>query len=79
MASDADPAPGASSPATPAPTYGDLLLDYLQLEGVSHIFGIPGGGVAGMLDLLTKRLDSLTYAVSARSARQALPSACCHR
>jgi acetolactate synthase-1/2/3 large subunit len=64
MTSDADPAVGASSPATLPPTYGDLLLDYLQLEGVSHIFGIPGGGVAGMLDLLTKRLDSLTYVVS---------------
>ena len=64
MASDADPAAGASSPAKLPPTYGDLLLDYLQLEGVSHIFGIPGGGVAGMLDLLTKRLDSLTYVVS---------------
>jgi acetolactate synthase-1/2/3 large subunit len=64
MAPDADPAAGASSPAKLPPTYGDLLLDYLQLEGVSHIFGIPGGGVAGMLDLLTKRLDSLTYVVS---------------
>jgi hypothetical protein len=60
MTSDADPAVGASSPATLPPTYGDLLLDYLQLEGVSHIFGIPGGGVAGMLDLLTKRLDALS-------------------
>lgn len=64
MTSDADPAVGASPPATLPPTYGDLLLDYLQLEGVSHIFGIPGGGVAGMLDLLTRRLDSLTYVVS---------------
>jgi acetolactate synthase-1/2/3 large subunit len=49
-------------------TYGDLLRDYLQLEGVSHIFGLPGGGVAGMLDLLTRRQDSLTYVVSRHEA-----------
>ena len=25
--------------------YGDLLLHYLQKEGVTHVFGIPGGAL----------------------------------
>lgn len=36
-------------------TVGDLLIHYLKIEGVKHIFGIPGGG---LLNLLTNFKDN---------------------
>ena len=30
-------------------TVGQVLLLYLRLEGVSKVFGIPGGGLANLL------------------------------
>jgi acetolactate synthase-1/2/3 large subunit len=34
---------------SPAPTVGDLIIHYLQLEDVKYIFGIPGGGLMNLL------------------------------
>src|ERR1700739_2535675 len=33
----------------PGPTVGDQILDYLRLEGVDRIFGLPGAGIADFL------------------------------
>lgn len=39
------------------------LIDYLKLEGVTHIFGIPGGGLAMMLEELYERSGEMRYVV----------------
>lgn len=44
-------------------TVADLLLRYLKLEGVTHIFGVPGGGVATLLTALKDRRGELDYVV----------------
>src|SRR5688500_14579601 len=33
----------------------DLLLDYLELEGVEHIFGVPGGPLTPLFEALRRR------------------------
>jgi acetolactate synthase-1/2/3 large subunit len=45
-------------------TICDLLLDYLKLEGVTHIFGVPGGGIMYLLEALRLRQDEFTYVVA---------------
>lgn len=39
------------------------LLDYLELEGVDHVFGIPGGGVNILLTELKNRQRRLKYII----------------
>ena len=44
-------------------TVAELLLRYLELEGVRHIFGIPGVALGYLLDALKQRQDKFTYHV----------------
>jgi acetolactate synthase-1/2/3 large subunit len=44
-------------------TVAQLLLKYLQLEGVTKIFGIPGGAVKTVLSELALQQDGFTYVV----------------
>jgi acetolactate synthase-1/2/3 large subunit len=44
-------------------TVSTLLLDYLDLEGVHTIFGIPGGALGNVLVALKNRRDTFTYVV----------------
>jgi acetolactate synthase I/II/III large subunit len=53
-----------SPDATTGRTVCDLLLDYLKVEGVTHIFGIPGGGIMYMLEALRLREHEFTYVVA---------------
>lgn len=57
----ADPSKAAARPA--GPTVSDILLDYLALEGVTHLFGIPGGGVANLLNALRLREAEFDYVI----------------
>jgi acetolactate synthase I/II/III large subunit len=51
----------AGPPVPPAPqTVSTALLAGLKAEGVSHLFGIPGGALVGMLDAL-KADPTITY------------------
>lgn len=53
-----------SPAATPAPpTVGDLLIHYLKLEGVEHVFGIPGGGLMHFLVNLKDNVGKIDYIV----------------
>ncbi len=46
----------ASEPAaSAAPTISEVLFDYLRLEGVTKIFGIPGGAAIFLMNELKKR------------------------
>jgi acetolactate synthase-1/2/3 large subunit len=61
-ASPSDPVPDDPCPPPPPPTpsVAAVLVASLKAEGVSHIFGIPGGALVGMLEAL--RADStITY------------------
>ncbi len=40
-----------------------VLIDYLKLEGVSHVFGVPGGGLIEMLDEFRKQHDDIEYVI----------------
>ncbi|MFE0756294.1 thiamine pyrophosphate-binding protein [Inquilinus sp. NPDC058860] len=44
-------------------TVSQLLLDYLRLENVRYLFGIPGGGIMYLLNELRLREDEFTYIV----------------
>ena len=44
-------------------TVSQLLLDYLKLEDVRYLFGIPGGGIMYLLNDLRLREDEFTYIV----------------
>ena len=44
-------------------TVSQLLLDYLKLENVRYLFGIPGGGIMYLLNELRLREDEFTYIV----------------
>lgn len=50
--SSTTPSSGASAPVR---TVGDELLDYLLLEGVTQIFGVPGAGIAHLLQRIHNR------------------------
>jgi len=41
-----------------------LLLKYLRLEGVTHLFGVPGSSFADLLSLLHKERDVTAYVVA---------------
>ena len=40
-----------------------LLLEYLKLEGVTKIFGMPGGAVIYLMEALRKQADSFDFVV----------------
>ncbi|MEJ6402919.1 thiamine pyrophosphate-binding protein [Yoonia sp. 2307UL14-13] len=40
-----------------------VLIDYLKLEGVTHVFGVPGGGLIEMLDEFRKQRDEIDYVI----------------
>lgn len=44
-------------------TVGDLIIHYLKLEGVTHVFGIPGGGLMRLLVQLKNNHDDLNYII----------------
>src|SRR5918992_1039645 len=50
-------APGAET--TPA----RLLLDYLELEGTTTVFGVPGGAIKDLLCEFGRREDTFRYVV----------------
>ena len=41
--------------AAPAQTVVDVLLSYLEQEGVEYIFGVPGGPLTALLEALRRR------------------------
>lgn len=41
----------------------EILLDYLELEGVDTIFGIPGGGTIELNEILMKQRDRFNYVI----------------
>lgn len=41
----------------------EVLIDYLKLEDVSHVFGVPGGGLIEMLDEFYKQSGEIDYVV----------------
>lgn len=45
------------------PNVAQLLLAYLKLEGVSHVFGVPGGGLIEMLEEFNLQRDDIQYVV----------------
>jgi len=48
----------------PAPTVGDMIIHYLQLEGVTHVFGIPGGGLMNMLVTFKNNRNKIEYVIT---------------
>jgi len=42
---------------------GQVLLRYLALEGVDHIFGIPGGALTIMMELVKNQRDRFKYVI----------------
>lgn len=44
-------------------TVAQLILRYLKLEGVFTLFGIPGGGVAHIIDELKNQRDRFDYVI----------------
>ncbi|GEO05438.1 putative acetolactate synthase large subunit IlvB2 [Adhaeribacter aerolatus] len=52
------------APASPSsPTVGDMIMHYFNLEGVKHVFGIPGGGLMNFLVDLKNNTDSIEYII----------------
>ncbi|HEX9582370.1 MAG TPA: thiamine pyrophosphate-binding protein, partial [Gemmatimonadales bacterium] len=47
-----------------APTGASLILDYLRLEGVDTIFGVPGGGLIALLAELRKRGKEFRFVIA---------------
>ncbi len=45
------------------PTVGDLIIHYLKLEGVSYIFGVPGGGLMNLLINLKDNRNTINYMI----------------
>jgi acetolactate synthase I/II/III large subunit len=52
----------STTPPTP-PTVGDLIIHYFKLEGVKHVFGIPGGGLMNLLVNLKNNRNKIDYIV----------------
>jgi acetolactate synthase-1/2/3 large subunit len=46
-----------------APTVGDLIIDYLKLEGITHVFGVPGGGLLHLLVNLKNNEKDIKYVI----------------
>jgi acetolactate synthase I/II/III large subunit len=49
--------------STGNPTVAQVLLEYLKLEKVTHIFGIPGGGIANLINELKNQRADFEYVV----------------
>ncbi|MGC4060357.1 MAG: thiamine pyrophosphate-binding protein [Aquabacterium sp.] len=49
--------------AAPCGTVSQLLLAYLKAEGVSKVFGIPGGAAVWVMDELKKQSDHFNYVI----------------
>jgi len=47
----------------PTKTVAQLLLDYLKAEGVTKIFGIPGGAVVWVMNELKKQSHGIDYVI----------------
>ncbi|RZI86653.1 MAG: thiamine pyrophosphate-binding protein [Rubrivivax sp.] len=47
----------------PVKTVAQLLLDYLKAEGVSKVFGIPGGAVVWVMNELKKQSRDIDYVI----------------
>ncbi len=45
------------------PNVAQVLIEYLKLEGVSHVFGVPGGGLMEMLDEFYEQRDQIDYVI----------------
>ncbi|MFG5381245.1 thiamine pyrophosphate-binding protein [Yoonia sp. R2-816] len=45
------------------PNVAQVLIDYLKLEGVTHVFGVPGGGLIEMLDEFYHQRGTIDYVV----------------
>lgn len=45
------------------PNVAQLLLEYLKLEQVSHVFGVPGGGLIEMLEEFYQQRGDIDYVV----------------
>ena len=45
------------------PNVANVLIDYLKLEDVTHVFGVPGGGLIEMLDAFYDRREEINYIV----------------
>lgn len=52
-----------AGPVTTKPTVAQLLLGYLRLEGVTHLFGVPGGALGALLTELKDERDDFTYVI----------------
>jgi len=66
-----------TSPA-PAPvdvTVADTVLHYLKIEGVSHVFGIPGGGLQNLLVNFKDARDEVRYVICRHETGSAAASA----
>lgn len=44
-------------------TVGQMIIHYLKLEGVTHVFGIPGGGLINFLFDLKKSESDIKYVI----------------
>lgn len=44
-------------------TVGDLIIQYFKLEGITHVFGIPGGGLMHLLEQLKDERHDIHYVV----------------
>lgn len=55
--------PPPSPPVTPTITVAQTLIAYLKLEGVSHVFGIPGGGLQNLLVEFKNARRQIAYVI----------------
>jgi len=53
----------AARPIEPKWTVSRLIVEYLELEGVKHLFGIPGGGLAHFLTELKDDRHQIQYVI----------------
>jgi thiamine pyrophosphate-dependent acetolactate synthase large subunit-like protein len=52
-------------------TASDILIDVIHDWGVDVIFGLPGGGINGLMEALRKRADTIRFVqVSMRQAEK---------
>lgn len=61
-----DPRPSANSQygkTVGGITVAELLLDYLKLEGVNKLFGIPGGALIHVIEQLRHRTDEFDFVI----------------
>ena len=45
------------------PSVAQVLMEYLKLEGVTHVFGVPGGGLIEMLEEFYEQRDEIAYVI----------------